>query len=92
MARALDCDRQGPLVAGAGAKLAAWLDLAALGKMAAKTGDILIIDFIGVVGAETADLAARAETATAATASATALRPIAAVAITTATLRTGAEP
>ena len=91
MARALDGDGQRPLMAGAGAKLAARFDLAALGKVAAKTGDILVIDLIDVVGAEAADLAARAEAATTAATPATALRPIAAVAIATAALGAGAE-
>jgi hypothetical protein len=40
------------------AEFAAWLDLAALGKMAAKSGDVLVIDIFDVIGAKIADLAA----------------------------------
>jgi len=72
VAGALDGDRQRALVSCARAELAARLDLAALGKVAAHARDVLVIDFINVVGAERADLATRAETATATTATASA--------------------
>ncbi len=72
MTRALDGDRQRALVAGAGAKLAARLDLATLGEVAAHARDVLVIDLADVVGAERANLTTRAEAATAATAPAAA--------------------
>lgn len=54
-------------MACAGPKLAAWLDLAALGKVPANTSNVFVIDIFNVVGAEIADLATGAETATAST-------------------------
>ena len=57
---------------GAGAKLAAWLDLATLTDVSAKAGEILVINVSDVIGAVLAHLAAgtaeAASTATAATA------------------------
>lgn len=51
----------------AGPELAAWLNLAALTDVSAKSGEILVIDVSDVVCAVLADLAARAEASTATT-------------------------
>ena len=84
MAGALDGDRQRTLMPGAGAELAARLDLAALRKVAAKARDVLVINFFNVVGAEVANLAARAKAAATATAATARARR----AVTTATFAT----
>ena len=60
VAGALEGDRQLALVPGAGAGLAARLDLGALGQVAAEAVDLLVVDLDGLVGAERADLAAAA--------------------------------
>src|SRR4029077_13321682 len=56
----LEGDRQLTLVTGAGAGLAARLDLGALGQVAAEAVDLLVVDLRGLVGAERADLPATA--------------------------------
>src|SRR6478672_10054407 len=56
----LEGDRQLALVTGAGAGLAARLDLGALGQVAAEAVDLLVVDLRGLVGAERADLATAA--------------------------------
>ena len=56
----LEGDRQLALVRGAGAGLAARLDLGALGEVAAEAVDLLVVDRDGLVGAERADLPAPA--------------------------------
>ena len=56
----LEGDGQLALVAGAGAGLAARLDLGPLGQVAAEAVDLLVVDLDGLVGAERADLAAAA--------------------------------
>lgn len=58
MAGALDRDAEAALVAGAGAGLAAWLDLAALGQVAAQARHVLVVDLYYTVNAEGAHLAA----------------------------------
>src|SRR5688500_12035767 len=58
VAGALQGDRQLALVAGAGAGLAARLDLGPLREVAAEAVDLLVVDERGLVGAERADLAA----------------------------------
>ncbi len=58
VAGALERDGQLALVPGAGAGLAARLDLGALGQVAAQAVDLLVVDLDGLVGAEGADLAA----------------------------------
>ena len=74
---------------GAGAELAAGLDLAALRDVAAQARNILVIDFTDVVDAEAADFAPSAEAAaTAAAARATTAGSAAALA----TLSWGARP
>lgn len=55
----LQGDRESPLMSGTGASLAAWLDLAAIGKVAAKPADVLVIDVVDLVDTESADLSAR---------------------------------
>src|SRR5687768_2203281 len=49
---------QHPLVTGARAGLAARLDLGALAEVAAEAVDLLVVDALGLVDAEVADLAA----------------------------------
>ena len=56
----LEGDRQLALVRGAGAGLAARLDLGALGEVAAEAVDLLVVDRDRLVGAEGADLPAPA--------------------------------
>jgi hypothetical protein len=63
--RSLDRDRQRPLVPGAGAELAARLDLAALGDVAAQARSVLVVDLPDLVDTESADLAPPAKAATA---------------------------
>ena len=58
MAATLDRRGQGTLVVRAGTRLAARLDLAALGDVAAQAADILVVDHTQLVDAELADLAA----------------------------------
>ena len=57
MPRSLERDGQLTLVAGTRAGLAPWLDLGALGQVAAEAVDLLVIDLDRLVGAEGADLA-----------------------------------
>src|SRR3970040_641518 len=57
-AGALERHRQLALVLGAGARLAARLDLRALGQVAAEAVDLLVIDLVRLVGAERAHLPA----------------------------------
>jgi hypothetical protein len=71
-------------MARAGAQLAAWLDLAALGKMATQPSDVLVIYFFDIVCAEVADLAARAESPTATTTAAAGARSAIAATVTAA--------
>ncbi len=59
MAGALNCGAEATLVSSAGAGLAARLDLAALGQVAAKAGDVFVVDLHHAVHAEGAHLAAR---------------------------------
>lgn len=66
MPRALDRDGQRALVPGAGTKLAARLDLAPLGDVAAQARGVLVIDLPDPVDAESTDLASPAKAATAA--------------------------
>ena len=60
VARALERDGQRALVLGAGAGLAARLDLGPLADVAAEAIDLLVVDGLGLVGAEGTDLAAAA--------------------------------
>ena len=60
VAGALEGDRELALVAGAGAGLAARLDLGALREVAAEAVDLLVVDLDRLVGAEGADLPAPA--------------------------------
>ena len=71
MPRALDRDSQRALVPGAGAKLAARLDLASLGDVAAQARRVLVVDLPDVVDTEPADLASPTKAATAAPARST---------------------
>src|SRR5215207_2865202 len=57
VAGALEGGAQGALVLGAGARLAARLDLAAVGDVAAQAGRFLVVDQGDLVHAELADLA-----------------------------------
>lgn len=59
MASALEGNAESTLVASAGACLAARLDLGALGKVLAQARDVLVVDFLDVIDAEPANLAAR---------------------------------
>jgi hypothetical protein len=61
VSRPLQSDGEHPLVASAGAGLAARLDLAAVADEHAQPGDVLIVDASHVIGAEAADLAAAAK-------------------------------
>jgi hypothetical protein len=63
--RSLDRDGQRALVPGAGAELAARLDLASLGDVAAQTRRVLVVDLPDLVDAEPADLASPAKAAAA---------------------------
>ena len=72
MPRSLDRDGQRALVPGAGAELAARLDLASLGDVAAQARRILVVDLPDLVDTEPADLAPPAKAATAAPAWSTA--------------------
>lgn len=58
MPRPLDGDCHRSLVLGAGAKLAPRLDFATLRQMPAKTGNVLVINFVDFINAERAYLAA----------------------------------
>ena len=60
VAGALEGHGQRALVLGAGARLAARLDLGALREVAAEAVDLLVVDAVRLVGAEGADLAAAA--------------------------------
>ncbi len=71
MPRSLDRDCQRALVPGAGAELAARLDLASLGDVAAQARGVLVVDLPDLVDTESADLAPPAEAATAAPARST---------------------
>ena len=66
MPRPLDRGRQRALVPGAGAELAAWLDLAALRDVASQARSVLVVNLADLVDAEAADLAPPAKAATAA--------------------------
>jgi hypothetical protein len=63
--RSLDRDGQRALVPGAGAELAARLDLASLGDVAAQARRVLVVDLPDVVDTEPADLASPTKAATA---------------------------
>ena len=65
MPRSLDRGGQRALVPGAGAELAAWLDLAAFGDVAAQARRVLVIDLPNLVDTEPADLAPPAKAAAA---------------------------
>ncbi len=65
MPRSLDRDGQRALVPGAGAELAARLDLASLGDVAAQARSVLVVDLPDLVDTESADLAPPAKAATA---------------------------
>jgi hypothetical protein len=56
MSRALNRNGQLALVAGTGARDTARYDLSAVGKVAAKTGDIFIIDVVDLIDTEGANL------------------------------------
>ena len=62
MTGALDGDGQLTLMLGAGTGHTAGQDLAALGNVTAKLGDVLVVDVLDLLGAEGADLAALAGT------------------------------
>ena len=64
VAGALDGDRYRTLVSRAGAQLASGLNLATLADMAAKAGEILVINVTDVIGAVLAYLTATREAAT----------------------------
>ena len=53
----LQRDAERALVSGAGAGLAAWLDLAALGQVATQASHVLVIDLLHAVNAERAHFA-----------------------------------
>jgi hypothetical protein len=55
----LDCDGQRSLVLGAGAHLAARLDLAAFTDVSAQAGKVLVVNVLNVVDSELGDLATR---------------------------------
>ena len=59
MPRVLQRDGQPTLVLGAGAGLAARLDLGAVGQEAAQPHQVLVVDVVDLVDAELANLAAR---------------------------------
>jgi hypothetical protein len=63
MPRSLDRGGQRALVPGAGAELAARLDLASLGDVAAQARRVLVVDLPDLVDTEPADLAAPAKAA-----------------------------
>ena len=63
MPRSLDCDGQRALVPGAGAELAARLDLASLGDVAAQARRVLVVDLSDLVDTEPANLASPAKAA-----------------------------
>src|SRR5215203_4118716 len=65
MAGTLDRGGQRALMFGAGAGLAARLDLAALGDVAPQAREVLVVDLFDAVHAEGANLAARAKAAAA---------------------------
>ena len=81
----LQGDGQHALVAGAGAGLAARLDLAAVGNVAAQLARVLVVDLVNLVDAERTDAPA-AESAT--TATGTAPGTVIAAAATTSTATT----
>jgi hypothetical protein len=87
MPRALDRDSQRALVPGAGAKLAARLDLASLGDVAAQARRVLVVDLPDLVDTEPADLAPPAKATTA-----TPARSTSAARATWATPATGTAP
>ena len=65
MPRSLDSGGQRALVPGAGAELAARLDLASLGDVAAQARRVLVVDLPDLVDTESTDLAAAAKAAAA---------------------------
>jgi hypothetical protein len=69
--RSLDCDCQRALVPGAGAELAARLDLASLGDVTAQARGVLVVHLSDLVDAKSADFASPAKAATAAPARST---------------------
>ena len=71
MPRSLDCDCQRELVPGAGAELAARLDLASLGDVTAQARGVLVVHLSDLVDAKSADFASPAKAATAAPARST---------------------
>jgi hypothetical protein len=64
LAGALERDVQQALVGGAGACLATRLDLAALRQVTTQSAQVLVVNFVDLVDAELANLAARCELAT----------------------------
>ena len=76
MARILQRHSQATLMLGAGASLAARLNLGALRDVATQASNIFIINLTHVIDAEGADLAARAEITSAATAKTRAAKTI----------------
>jgi hypothetical protein len=66
MTSPLDGDRKRALMLGAGSGLTAWLNLASVGNVPAKSSNILVVDRADLIHAEIADLAARIVAATAA--------------------------
>jgi hypothetical protein len=86
--RSLDCNGQRALVPGAGAELAARLDLASLGDVAAQARRVLVVDLPDLVDTEPADLASPAKAATAAPARSTSATRAAPAARTAPTART----
>lgn len=68
MPSALEREREDALVAGASAGSAAWLDLAAIGDVAAQPADVFVVDVGHFVDAERAYFAARGIATTATTA------------------------
>jgi hypothetical protein len=85
--RSLDRDGQRALVPGAGAELAARLDLASLGDVAAQARRVLVVDLPDLVDTEPADLAPPAKATTA-----TPARSTSAARATWATPATGTAP
>jgi hypothetical protein len=71
MPRSLDRGGQRALVPGAGAELAARLDLASLGDVAAQARRVLVVDLPDFVDTESTDLASPTKAATAAPARST---------------------
>src|SRR5215210_1893859 len=65
MPRSLDRGGQGALVPGAGAELAARLDLASLGDVATQARRVLVVDLPDLVDTEPADFASPAKAAAA---------------------------